>query len=221
MASCKWQVQSKRLAIWQVASPQSPTPSPQSPKVLILHANGSNRDQDAALACELAGGVPEIVHINQLAAGERNLADYGMLVVPGGFSYGDDLGAGVLWSLDLKYKFGEALQAFVKDGRPVLGICNGFQVLVKAGLLPGWGDEVMQGGLGANGRPVTLTFNRSEQFECRWVYLQPNENSPSLFTQGLTEPIYCPVAHGEGRLAVENEDVANAVASTIPSSHVD
>lgn len=208
VAGGKGQVAGSKL---QVASAvQSPTPSPQSPKVLILHANGSNRDHDAALACELAGGVPEIVHINQLAAGERSLADYGMLVVPGGFSYGDDLGAGVLWSLDLKYKFGEALQSFVKDGRPVLGICNGFQVLVKAGLLPGWGDEV-QGGLGVNGRPVTLTFNRSEQFECRWVYLQPNENSPSLFTQGLTEPIYCPVAHGEGRLAVENEDVANAL----------
>ncbi|MCA9968204.1 MAG: phosphoribosylformylglycinamidine synthase subunit PurQ, partial [Anaerolineales bacterium] len=86
------------------------------PKVLILHANGTNRDHDAALACTLAGGEPEIVHINQLMAGERRLADYGMLVIPGGFSYGDDLGAGVLWALDLRERFGEELRAFVKDG---------------------------------------------------------------------------------------------------------
>ena len=165
------------------------------PKVLILHANGTNRDHDAALACTLAGGEPEIVHINQLMAGERQLADYAMLVIPGGFSYGDDLGAGVLWALDLRERFGEALQAFVQDGRPVLGICNGFQTLVKSGFLPG----------NRAPRPVTLTYNQSDQFECRWVMLQPNPNSPSLFTKGLTESIYCPVAHGEGRLMVADE----------------
>ena len=165
------------------------------PKILILHANGTNRDHDAALACTLAGGEPEIVHINQLLAGERRLADYHMLVVPGGFSYGDDLGAGVLWALDLRERFGEALRDFVADGRPVLGICNGFQALVKAGLLPG----------NRQSRSVTLTYNQSAQFECRWVTLQPNPNSPSLFTEGLAEPIYCPVAHGEGRLAVQDE----------------
>ncbi|MCB8977656.1 MAG: phosphoribosylformylglycinamidine synthase subunit PurL [Ardenticatenaceae bacterium] len=165
------------------------------PKVLILHANGTNRDHDAALACTLAGGEPEIVHINQLMAGERQLADYGMLVIPGGFSYGDDLGAGVLWALDLRERFGEEIRAFVKDGRPVLGICNGFQTLVKAGILPG----------SQTPRQATLTYNQSNQFECRWVTLQPNSNSPSLFTQGLTEPILCPVAHGEGRLMVQDE----------------
>lgn len=183
--------------------PRMPT---YQPKVLILHANGSNRDHDAALACQLAGGAPEIVHMNQLLAGERQLADYHMLVIPGGFSYGDDLGAGVLWALDLHYALGEALAAFVQDGRPVLGICNGFQTLVKAGLLPGWATDAAPAS-----RPVTLTFNRSDQFECRWVYLQPNPHSPSLFTQGLDSPIYCPVAHGEGRLAVADEAVARSL----------
>jgi phosphoribosylformylglycinamidine synthase len=175
------------------------------PKVLILHANGTNRDHDAALACTLAGGEPEIVHINQLMAGERRLADYGMLVIPGGFSYGDDLGAGVLWALDLRQRFGEELQAFVKDGRPVLGICNGFQTLVKAGVLGDFQNR------STNSRAVTLTFNENGRFECRWVLLQPNPNSPSLFTKGLTEPIYCPVAHGEGRLAVADEAVLAAL----------
>lgn len=176
-----------------------------SPKVLILHANGTNRDHDAALACELAGGRAEIVHVNQLLAGERRLADYAMLVIPGGFSYGDDLGAGVLWAQDLRHGLGEALHRFVADGRPVLGICNGFQALVKAGILPGVEPQSGQ-------RKVTLTYNENGRFECRWVWLQPDPHSPSLFTQGLDEPIYCPVAHGEGRLMVRDEAALAALA---------
>ena len=183
-----------------------PAPTVQSaPKVLIMHANGTNRDHDAALACKLAGGEPEIVHINQLMGGERRLDAYGMMVVPGGFSYGDDLGAGVLWSLDLQTRFGEAMARFVENGRLLLGICNGFQTLVKAGLLPGINLTA------ETGRDVTLTYNETGQFECRWVTLAPNPASPSLFTQGLTEPITCPVAHGEGRLMVRNTAVLDAL----------
>ena len=181
------------------ASP--PTPLTHAPRILILHANGTNRDRDAALACELAGGAPEIVHINQLLAGERALHDYQMLVIPGGFSYGDDLGAGVLWATDLRHRLWAQVAAFAAQGRPVLGICNGFQALVKAGLLPGRAAPDAP-------RDVTLTYNEAAHFECRWVYLQPNAHSPSLFTRGLTEPIYCPVAHGEGRLAVRDAAVA-------------
>jgi phosphoribosylformylglycinamidine synthase len=173
--------------------------------VLILHATGTNRDHDAALACELAGGAPEVVHVNQLLSGERRLADYQMLVVPGGFSYGDDLGAGQLWALDLRERLGQALARFIAEGRPVLGICNGFQTLVKADLLPGadWA--------GAGERPLTLTYNASGHFECRWVYLAPNPHSPCLFTAGLTEPIFCPVAHGEGRLALRDAATGDAL----------
>ena len=170
-----------------------------SPRVLILHANGTNRDHEAALACELAGGQPEIVHLNQLMNGDQNLLDYHMLVLPGGFSYGDDLGAGVLWALDLQTRFTEAVSEFVESGRPVLGICNGFQTLVKAGLLPK--VEFLNG----PHRSVTLTYNESDQFECRWVYLQPEANSQSVFVSGLEELIYCPVAHGEGRIAVKDQ----------------
>jgi phosphoribosylformylglycinamidine synthase len=186
--------QSSVLSPTSLSRPQSSVRT--APRVLILHANGTNRDHDAALACELVGAQPEIVHVNQLLRGECKLLDYHMLVVPGGFSYGDDLGAGKLWALDLQGRFGQDVTRFVTEGRPVLGICNGFQALVKSGLLPG------------DGRAVTLTYNASAHFECRWVYLQSNPNSPCLFTQGLDAPIYCPVAHGEGRIAVADDATA-------------
>ncbi|MEM8860249.1 MAG: phosphoribosylformylglycinamidine synthase subunit PurL, partial [Chloroflexota bacterium] len=180
------------------------------PKVLVLHANGSNRDRDAALACEMAGGTPEIVHINQLVAGEKNLLDYSMLVVPGGFSYGDDLGAGVVWSADLRYLLGQSLADFVSSERPILGICNGFQVIVKSGLL----EDVFVGkGEEAAGRGYSLTYNAQDHFECRWVTLDPVENSKSVFTQNMSEPIFCPVAHGEGRFETIGRDTAEFFAA--------
>ncbi|MDM8533032.1 phosphoribosylformylglycinamidine synthase subunit PurQ [Anaerolineales bacterium HSG25] len=166
------------------------------PAVLILHASGTNRDHEAAWACELAGGLPEIVHINQLrgALHSHRLADYQMLVVAGGFSYGDALGAGRRLALDLTLDVQDDLARFVEQKKPILGICNGFQALVKAGLLPNLVDLT-----GEENRIATLTHNQHGHFECRWVTLLPNPNSPCVFTRELTEPIYCPVAHGEGR----------------------
>jgi phosphoribosylformylglycinamidine synthase len=155
------------------------------PRILILHVSGTNRDRDVAEALKLAGGAPEIVHVNQLRAGERSWADYQMLVLPGGFAYGDALGAGRLTALDLSVYFAEEVRAFVDAGKPVIGICNGFQALVKAGILPG--DQ-----------QATLARNARGHFECRWVTLWPNPDSACLFTRGLSEPITCPVAHGEG-----------------------
>lgn len=162
-------------------------------KALILRAPGINRDPDAALACEAAGAHAERVHINRIADGSVHLRDYGLLIIPGGFSYGDHLGAGRLLAVDLAYRLGEQLAAFVADGRPVLGICNGFQVLVKAGILPD---------LEARTSPqVTLTDNDSCRFECRWVQLQAEPGSSCVFTRGITRPLEVPVAHGEGRIA--------------------
>ena len=175
------------------------------PRVLILHATGTNRDRDAALACELAGGDPEIVHVNQLIARERNLLNYAMLVVPGGFSYGDDLGAGTLWALDLRHRLGDSVSRFVADGRPVLGICNGFQALVKSGLLPGDVEGISKSHI------VTLAPNARGRFECRWVYLRPEPNNRCIFTTGLEELIYCPVAHGEGRVAARDAAALSAL----------
>ncbi|MEZ4767665.1 MAG: phosphoribosylformylglycinamidine synthase I [Caldilineales bacterium] len=176
------------------------------PRILILHATGTNRDREAALAFELAGGAPEIVHLNRLAAGERSLSDYQVLALPGGFSYGDDLGAGKLWAVMLRHQLGEQIQAFVESGRPVIGICNGFQVLVKAGLLPGLATPD-----GSETQLATLTRNDSARFECRWVYLQPQLASPSIWTAGLDEPIYCPVAHGEGKFVARDATTLAAI----------
>lgn len=171
------------------------------PRILILHAPGTNRDREAALACEAAGGAPEIAHMNSLNGGQHRLGDYQMLVIPGGFSYGDDLGAGRLWANDLYHRFRQELDDFVAAGKPVMGICNGFQTLVKAGYLPGPAPQ----------QRVSLTFNRCGHFECRWVRLRANAESACLFTQGLEQDILCPVAHGEGRLAVPDAATRQAL----------
>jgi phosphoribosylformylglycinamidine synthase subunit PurQ / glutaminase len=175
------------------------------PPILILHASGTNRDRDAARACELAGGAPEIVHVNQVANGERHLLDYRMLVIPGGFSYGDDLGAGKLWAVALQHRIGDEIAAFVAAKRPILGICNGFQTLVKAGLLPGLA------GPADRTQVATLTRNESARFECRWVHLRPEARDRCVFTRGIEEPIHCPVAHGEGRFVARDAATLAAI----------
>lgn len=156
-------------------------------KTLLLHAPGTNRDGDLATAIRAAGGEPEIIPLSRLAE-LSNWRDYHLLALPGGFSYGDALGAGRLWALELQTVFRDFIHAFVGSNRPVIGICNGFQALVKAGILPGEPENLQ----------ATLTFNASGHFECRWVTLQANPKNPSPWLRGLPE-IYCPVAHGEGR----------------------
>lgn len=168
-----------------------------APRILILHASGTNRDAEAARAVAIAGGLPEIVHINQLRAGARVLGDYAALLLPGGFSYGDALGAGARLALDLQVYFGAAIIPFVESGRPVLGICNGFQTLVKAGLLP----AVAPGAV----RRTTLTENASGHFECRWVHLAIDPACRAAWLHGASDLIFCPVAHGEGRVQVADD----------------
>ncbi|MEX1020428.1 MAG: phosphoribosylformylglycinamidine synthase I [Litorilinea sp.] len=178
-----------------------------SPKILILHASGTNRDQEAARACELAGGAPEIVHINRLRQNPAQLAEYGLLLLPGGFSFGDALGAGARLALDMQVFFQDTLAKFIDQDRLVLGICNGFQALVKADLLPG--PELHgagEDGKGATGalaqRRVTLTENERGHFECRWVHLAVNTQSPATYLAEIDHLIACPVAHGEGNFQV-------------------
>jgi phosphoribosylformylglycinamidine synthase I len=171
------------------------------PKALILHTTGTNRDHDAAQALDLAGAAAEIVHLNQLRAGERRWGDYQMLVLPGGFSYADALGAGKLLALELKVYFAEEVRAFVRSGKPVIGICNGFQALVKSSILP---DPTKNGGTPT----ATLTFNAGGHFECRWVTLQP-QSKICLWTRDLSEPITCPVAHGEGNFLTDQAQTAS------------
>jgi phosphoribosylformylglycinamidine synthase len=181
-----------------MALPRKMTP----PQILILHATGVNRDHEAAQAVAQAGGQPRILHVNQLRERPAHLHDYHMLVLPGGFSYGDALGAGRLWAADLRWLFQDELARFVEAGKPVLGICNGFQALVKSGWLPGPPQA---------GAQATLTRNASNRFECRWVWLEPDPLGPCVFTRGLTERIHCPVAHGEGRFVPRDEAVLQAL----------
>jgi phosphoribosylformylglycinamidine synthase len=175
----------------------------EQPRVLVLRAAGINCDEETAAACELAGGRAERVHVNRLADDSVRLDDFAALVIPGGFSYGDHLGAGKLLAVDLVHRLGERLQAFVADGRPVLGICNGFQVLVKSGLLPGE-DGVGFARTNPPCQTVTLTHNASGHYECRWVRLTVNRQSSCLFTQGIAETFMLPVGHGEGRLVASD-----------------
>jgi phosphoribosylformylglycinamidine synthase I len=161
-------------------------------KVLIVRAPGTNRDGDTAFAFERAGAEVTLAHVNQLIRHECALFDHQIFVIPGGFSYGDDIASGKVLANELKLKFGEDVLRFVDDGRLVLGICNGFQVLVKSGILP----RVKKG----QTPRVTLTNNDSGKFECRWVYLGVNKKSPCVFTKGM-EGMYVPIAHGEGKFA--------------------
>lgn len=174
------------------------------PRVLVLRAAGINCDEETAAACELAGGAAERVHINRLAAGEVRLADFAALVIPGGFSYGDHVGAGKLLAVDLQHRLGDDLRAFVASGRPVLGICNGFQVLVKAGLLP----HAPSSDRASAPQTVTLTHNARGHYECRWTRLLANPASACLFTRGLSAPFALPVGHGEGRFVAADETLA-------------
>jgi len=171
-------------------------------KALILKAPGTNRDFDVRGALERAGGAAEILPLSELRSAPGSMRGYGMLVIPGGFSYGAALGAGKLFALDLSQFFADEVRHFVETGKPVLGICNGFQALVKAGILPGKKFEAHK---------FTLARNAGGNFECRWVRLVA-PHSRSIWTQGI-ESLFCPVAHGEGRFAADFSD-AGALLQT-------
>ncbi|MCX7027328.1 MAG: phosphoribosylformylglycinamidine synthase I [Spirochaetes bacterium] len=177
------------------------------PKALILHAAGTNRDGDAAYALGLAGAEPMIVHLNELKENRRLLSESSILVLPGGFSYADALGAGRLFALDLTSFFGEEVQSFVASGKPVIGICNGFQTLVKAGILPG---EGVLDGIAAEERWASLADNQAGRFECRWVSLKAQRNG-CLWTDGIEKILTCPVTHGEGRFLTKTSAQAEAL----------
>ncbi|MCZ2126530.1 MAG: phosphoribosylformylglycinamidine synthase I [Anaerolineales bacterium] len=172
------------------------------PQALILLAYGSNRDYDVAEALTLAGAEPRVISHNELRENKKRLADYQMLVLPGGFSYADALGAGKLFALDLNSYFNEELRAFVEAGKPVVGVCNGFQALVKADILPAV----------ESANQATLTFNERGRFECRWVTLKPVSQT-CLWTRGLENLIECPIAHGEGNFQINDAALAARLQS--------
>jgi phosphoribosylformylglycinamidine synthase II/phosphoribosylformylglycinamidine synthase I len=163
-------------------------------RTMVLTAAGINCDRETIEACRLTGADVEAVHLNRLLAGERSLADFGFLILPGGFSYGDHLGAGAMLAAILRHRLLDDLHAFIASGRPVLGICNGFQVLTRLSLL---GE-------------VSLVPNASGRFECCWVPLGVAP-SPCLFLRDLEE-LELPIAHGEGRVIVPEERLDEVLA---------
>jgi phosphoribosylformylglycinamidine synthase I len=170
------------------------------PKALILHANGTNRDHEASYALAEAGADPEIVPLNLLRRRIRSWRAYQILLIPGGFSYADALGAGKLLAIDLITYFADEVRQFIACGKPVIGICNGFQALVKSGLLP-FPQQVQE----TNATPrATLSFNANGQFECRWVTMKPISNT-CLWTRDLQGLVDCPSAHGEGNFILAED----------------
>ncbi|MGI8979612.1 MAG: phosphoribosylformylglycinamidine synthase I [Pirellulaceae bacterium] len=165
-----------------------------TPRVIVLRAPGSNCDQEAAFAFETAGGKAEIAHLNRALENPKILAAAQVLCIPGGFSYGDDMSAGRVFGNQIRHHLAGALQEFKAAGKLILGICNGFQILIKSGvLLPDRADEPI----------ATLTNNDSGKFECRWIHLAV-EGGKCVFLQGI-ERLYVPIAHAEGKFVARDQ----------------
>ena len=160
------------------------------PKVIVLSGYGLNCEDETKYAFELAGGTGQIVHINDLIKNKNLLNDFQIMAIPGGFAYGDDTGAGNAYGLKLKNHLWENISKFITKDRLVIGICNGFQVLVRTGLLPFGTIGEMQ---------ATLSNNGSGHFECRWINLKAEENNACVFLEGMNDMVSYQVAHGEGR----------------------
>lgn len=172
---------------------EDPTKATKVPniRVLVLRAAGTNCDLETVHAWELAGAVAERVHVRQLMEAPQRLQDYAILTLPGGFSYGDDIAAGRILAAQVERHLIDALRAFVDAERLVLGICNGFQVLVQTGLLPGVGPD--------GPRSCTVTANEPAGFQDRWVYLRSQTDHCAFLEAGRVYEM--PIAHGEGRVA--------------------
>jgi phosphoribosylformylglycinamidine synthase len=168
-----------------------------TPSVLILRAPGTNCDLETAFAFEAAGASPRRVHILQLLENAQPLDDSQILCIPGGFSYGDDVAAGKILANQLQHHLAEVLSEFKEKGKLILGICNGFQVLIKSNLL----FEKTPGTPAA----ATLTWNHSGVFDDRWVRLRVEE-SPSVFLKGI-DTMYLPIAHAEGRFVTADGEM--------------
>jgi phosphoribosylformylglycinamidine synthase subunit PurQ / glutaminase len=167
-------------------------------KALVLYGYGINCENESKYAIEKSGGKADILHLNAVLDNPKVLESYNMLMIPGGFSFGDDLGSGKVFGNKMKFRLREQLADFTKADKLILGICNGFQVMVKMGLLPE--PDFHQ--------RVSLTTNDSGHYEDRWVILKGNPNSPCVFTKGI-DYILVPVRHGEGKFIPKDDSVMN------------
>ncbi|MBU0480663.1 MAG: phosphoribosylformylglycinamidine synthase subunit PurQ [Proteobacteria bacterium] len=185
---------------------------PEKVKAIVITGYGTNCEMEMAHACRLGGADQvDIVHMSELIHGEYSLDDYHFLNLPGGFLDGDDLGAGQAGAHRFKHvvikKTGEKLMdqlvRFINDGKLIIGVCNGFQLMVKTGLLPGFNGNY-------HDRQVSLSYNDSSRFEDRWVTLKVDPDSPCVFTRGL-DALYFPIRHGEGKFVTLNDKVMQSV----------
>jgi len=170
-----------------------------TPKVCVLRTAGTNCDKETEFAFIRAGALVDLVHVNKLIQADKKLDDYQILALPGGFTYGDDIAAGKILANELKYKLGGSLSRFISQGKLVIGICNGFQILVKSGFLPG-NDRLEQ--------DTSLIINDSGSFKDCWVYLKPQaQPQKCVWTKNLPAVIYLPIAHGEGKFVTKDSAV--------------
>jgi phosphoribosylformylglycinamidine synthase len=182
-------------------------------RAIVITGNGTNCEQEAAHACRL-GGFPDtvIAHISDLLSGDLRLDEFHFLNLTGGFLDGDDLGSAKAQANRLRYAriagseehIIDQLLGFIRDGKPILGVCNGFQLMVKMGLLPALDGSYTK-------QEATLTYNDSGRFQDRWVYLKCNPASPSIFTKGIDKGIYLPIRHGEGKFVAASPDVLERI----------
>ena len=184
-------------------------------KAIVLTGNGTNCEVEAAHACRLAGfDEVRIAHISELLYGDVRLDDFHFLNMTGGFLDGDDLGSAKAQANRLKNAriagsnehLIDQILRFIIDGKLILGVCNGFQLMVKMGLLPALDGTYLN-------QSATLTFNDCGRFQDRWVYMKCDPDSPSVFTQGITDGIYLPIRHGEGKFLVESQEVLDRIES--------
>jgi phosphoribosylformylglycinamidine synthase len=167
-------------------------------QVAILFGFGINCETETRFAFEMAGAQAKIVHLSDMLSGRDSLSGYHCIAIPGGFTFGDDISSGRVYGNKLKYGLWEQMQNFISEKKLIIGICNGFQVLVKVGLLPATQGRFEQ--------EATLYQNASGKFEDRWVCLKTNEQSRCIFTKGI-DILYLPVRHGEGRFLVRDGEV--------------
>ena len=174
------------------------------PRVIVLRTAGTNCNVETTFAFEQSGASVDEVHLERLFAGKVKLADYHIMALPGGFSYGDDIASGRIFANELRLRLGEDIRQFIADKKLIIGICNGFQILVKAGILPGPFDPLAQ-----VHQTTTLTNNDSGKFEDRWTHLKVSGRS--VWTEGLKDVVYFPVAHGEGKFVPGKDAVLKAL----------
>ena len=172
---------------------------PEKPRVAVLSGFGINCETETMAVFDMAGASSDRVHVNRLVKGEESLTDYDIMAIPGGFSFGDHLGSGRLLGNRLRFGLREQVREFVKAGKPVIGICNGFQVLVKMGLLPGDEDVSLT-------QTASLSLNDSGHYEDRWVTLEFDPKSTCIWTKGI-ERIRVPVRHGEGKFVTDDKEM--------------